>query len=87
MLCGGRVVDEKIFSSKNNIPSVGRKSVKSQLLDETKFIVNDQSEATNVIGIIEGKIITDHLNESIPIPSIPNTFSIKYDPAKNSPIR
>ena len=52
---------------KNNIPSIGRKSVKSQLLDETKFIVNDQSESTNVIGIIEGKIITDHLNESIPI--------------------
>ena len=67
VLCGGKVVDEKTFSSKQNIPSVGRKSVKSQLLDETKFIVNDQSESTNVIGIIEGKIITDHLNESIPI--------------------
>ena len=67
VLCGGKVVDEKTFSSKQNIPSVGRKSVKSQLMDETKFIVNDQSESTNVIGIIEGKIITDHLNESIPI--------------------
>jgi len=67
VLCGGKVIDEKSFSSKNNIPSIGRKSVKSQLLDETKFIVNDQSESTNVIGIIEGKIITDHLSESIPI--------------------
>jgi adenine deaminase len=49
------------------IEPVGRNSVKAPKVTGEAFRTAGNRESTSVIGIIEGKIITEHLHEDIPI--------------------
>ena len=49
------------------IEPVGRNSVKAPKVTGEAFRTAGNRERTSVIGIIEGKIITEHLHEDIPI--------------------
>lgn len=67
VLCAGRVADEAAFAARGAVPPVGRGSVRAPRLRAEDFRARGNREETDVIGIIEGKIITDHLKETVPI--------------------
>ena len=55
------------FAARSTIPPVGRHSVKAPVVTADSFRTPANREATDVIGILEGKIITEHLREHIPV--------------------
>lgn len=67
VLCAGRVADAAAFATREEVPPVGRKSVRAPVLRPEDFRMGGNREETDVIGILEGKIITEHLRETVPI--------------------
>ncbi|MFD1913759.1 adenine deaminase [Halodurantibacterium flavum] len=65
VLCGGRRVDEAGFAARETLPPVARQSVKAPTVQASDFRLPGGPE-TPVIGILPGKIITEHLTEDIP---------------------
>ena len=64
---GGVAVTDAAFAARSTIPPVGRHSVKAPVVTADSFRTPANREATDVIGILEGKIITEHLREHIPV--------------------
>lgn len=79
VLCGGRVVDDTAFDARKGLPEVGRHSVKAPTLTPDDFRYAGNRSETDVIGIMEGKIITQHLHEDIP----PENGDKRPDPARD----
>jgi len=67
VLSGGVVMDEAAFAARTVTPPVGRGSVKIGTIRADHFRTGGNRRRTDVIGIIPGKIITEHLQETIPI--------------------
>ncbi len=67
VLCGGRVVDEAAFAARPAQAEIGRRSVMAPRVEARDFRSGGNRTETDVIGIIEGKIITAHLREEIAI--------------------
>jgi adenine deaminase len=67
VFCAGRQVTDLAFKNRKTVSAVGRSSVKAPVVSSSSFRVSDNDEKTNVIGIIEGKIITNHLKDTISI--------------------
>jgi adenine deaminase len=67
VFCGGVQVTDAAFAARATVPPVGRASVKAPAVTARDFRTGGNRESTDVIGIIEGKIITQHLHEVIPI--------------------
>jgi adenine deaminase len=77
VFCGGKQVTSMAFETRKTMHDVGRLSVKAPTVLSSSFRSTDNSEKTDVIGIIEGKIITKHLKENVPITNgdkIPDVF-------------
>ncbi|MBY0338231.1 MAG: adenine deaminase [Acetobacteraceae bacterium] len=60
VIAGGRVVDEAAFAARGALEPAARHSVRAPRLDAADFAA-DAGRAQPVIGVIPGKIITDHL--------------------------
>jgi adenine deaminase len=67
VIAGGRPVDDTAFAQRQTIPPVGRTSVKANALKPEDFRARGNRTETDVIGIREGQILTDHLHETITI--------------------
>ena len=67
VLCAGRRLTDAAFAARQTIPPVGRQSVKAPRVRTEDFRARANRVETDVIGIIEGKIITEHLREKIAI--------------------
>lgn len=67
VLCAGRVADAAAFAARQAMPPVGRHSVRAPHLKPEDFRARANRVATDVIGIVEGRIITEHLHEDIAI--------------------
>ena len=67
VLAGGVVVGDAAFAARETIPEVGRGSVHAPKLDAQSFRATANREETDVIGIREGQILTDHLHETVEI--------------------
>ncbi|WP_304616560.1 adenine deaminase [Paracoccus sp. (in: a-proteobacteria)] len=65
VLAGGRVVDEAAFASRPALDPIARASVRAPTLAPQDFRASGNRVQTPVIGIIEGKIITEHLTIDI----------------------
>lgn len=65
VLTGGRVVDAAAFAARSHVAPVGRASVKAPALTPQHFRCTGNRTETPVIGILEGKIITEHLTVDI----------------------
>ena len=63
--CAGRLADAEAFSSRPTLPVSGSKSVKAPKVTPESFRASGNKVDTDVIGVIEGKIITQHLREDI----------------------
>jgi adenine deaminase len=67
VLCAGRVADAAAFARRGDLPPVGRRSVRAPKVRPEDFRARANRAETDVIGILEGKIITEHLHEVIPV--------------------
>jgi adenine deaminase len=67
VLAGGRWLDDAAFAARGTVEPVGRGSVKAPKVTAENFRATANREETDVIGIREGQILTDHLHEVIPI--------------------
>jgi len=67
VLCGGVVADAAAFAARGDVAPVGRASVKAPVVTPRDFRAGANREETDIIGILEGKIITEHLSERIAI--------------------
>ncbi|WP_417207479.1 adenine deaminase [Antarctobacter sp.] len=67
VLAGGVVVNDTAFAKRQTVPPVGRASVKAPKVSAQDFRARGNRVDTDVIGIREGQILTDHLHEDIPI--------------------
>ncbi|SHL23156.1 Adenine deaminase [Roseovarius marisflavi] len=67
VLCAGQLADPAAFEARATLAPVARGSVKAAKVSAEDFRSAGNREETHVIGIIEGKIITEHLNEDIAI--------------------
>lgn len=67
VLSGGVVMDEAAFAARTITSPVGQNSVKIEKITADQFRTGGNRTETDVIGIIPGKIITEHLREDIAI--------------------
>ncbi|GAA4225478.1 adenine deaminase [Sagittula marina] len=67
VMAGGVVVTDAAFAARQIVPPVGRRSVKAPTVSATDFRHRGNKVETDVIGIREGQILTDHLHEDIEI--------------------
>jgi adenine deaminase len=67
VFAGGQRVGEDAFAARQVVDPVGRGSVKAPHVAASDFRTSGNRVATDVIGIVEGKIITEHLHHDIEI--------------------
>lgn len=67
VFAGGVEVTDEAFEARGHVAPVGRGSVKAPKVKPEDFRASANREETDVIGILEGKIITEHLHETVPI--------------------
>ncbi|EAR49894.1 adenine deaminase [Oceanicola granulosus HTCC2516] len=67
VLCAGTRVGDAAFAARRIVEPVGRGSVHAPRLAPEQFRARANREETDVIGIREGQILTDHLRETIPV--------------------
>ncbi|PZX14766.1 adenine deaminase [Celeribacter halophilus] len=67
VFAGGVEVTDEAFDARGHVAPVGRGSVKAPKVVSEDFRASANREETDVIGILEGKIITEHLHETVPI--------------------
>jgi adenine deaminase len=65
-LAGGRLADDAAFAAREPVPVVGRGSVISRRLAAGDFAVKAGPGPASVIGVVPGKIITEHLTRHLP---------------------
>lgn len=61
VISAGRVVDEALFQTRRDIAPVGTNSVKAKPVEAARFCIPSNGGPVSVIGVIPGKIITDHI--------------------------
>ncbi|MFV1959102.1 MAG: adenine deaminase, partial [Planctomycetota bacterium] len=61
----GRVVGEETFEGRHVVEPVGRGSVHLEPVEASVFAVPGQAGTHSVIGLIPGRILTDHLRQEI----------------------
>ncbi|PIE14123.1 MAG: adenine deaminase [Rhodobacterales bacterium] len=64
---GGVELTEDAFAARHPVPPIGRHSVQAPSVRAAHFRTGGNREETDVIGVIEGKIITRHDHASLPI--------------------
>src|SRR6056297_1878361 len=79
VLCGGVVADDAALEARGSIAPVGRHSVKARAVTPQDFRHTGNRAGTDVIGILEGKILTEHLHEEI----APQDGDKRPDPARD----
>jgi adenine deaminase len=64
---GGRRVTDEAFAARKITPPIGRRSVKAPVMTARHFRTASNRSETDVIGILPGKIITEHLHFDIEV--------------------
>ena len=67
VLAGGVRVSDAAFAARGHVEPVGRGSVRAPEVSARDFRVTANRAETDVIGIREGQILTDHLHEEVAI--------------------
>ncbi|MFT5744385.1 MAG: adenine deaminase [Paracoccaceae bacterium] len=67
VFCGGVQVGQAAFDARKIVPPIGRGSVKARPVTASDFCTTSNKPDTDVIGILPGKIITEHLHFDIAI--------------------
>ncbi|WP_099827029.1 adenine deaminase [Oceaniglobus indicus] len=67
VICGGTVVGDAAFAARRIVAPIGRASVKAPAVTAGSFRATSNRAQTDVIGILPGKIITEHLTEDVAV--------------------
>lgn len=67
VISAGRMVSPELFATRADVAPVGLNSVKAQTASADDFAVAGDGRATPVIGVLPGKIITEHLTLDLPV--------------------
>ena len=67
VISAGRVVTDALFDARPAVKPVGYGSVKSSPVTAEDFRIAGTGKAFSVIGVLPGKIITDHLKMDLPV--------------------
>lgn len=62
VLCAGRVANAAAFAARKEVPPIGRHSVRAPKVGPEDFRHSGNCSNTDVIGILDGKILTAHLH-------------------------
>jgi adenine deaminase len=81
VLVGGRLVEDALFSARPQIEPIGLDSMKAPAVTAQDFGVPGGT-TTSVIGVIPGKIITDHLRLQLPVRGGERQIDLEQDVAK-----
>ncbi len=66
VIAAGRPVDAALFAARRAVQPVGRASVKARRVEASDFRARGAGPSTPVIGVVPGRIITDHLTFDLP---------------------
>lgn len=66
VLCGGVVVGPQAFAARGTVAPVARRSVKARVVSPQDFRHTGNRDEVPVIGIWPGKILTEHIRETVP---------------------
>lgn len=66
VICGGRQAGEAEFAARKIVAPVGLTSVKASPVTDAAFKVAAREGETDVIGVVPGRIITEHLKKTLP---------------------
>ena len=66
VISAGRVVDEALFAARATISPIGLDSMKARSVTPEDFAVPGRGAAVPVIGVVPGRIITEHLTLDLP---------------------
>ena len=66
VIAAGRPVDDALFATRRPVEPVGRASVKARRVAAADFAARGSGPTTPVIGVVPGRIITEHLTFSLP---------------------
>ena len=67
VVCGGQPVTDAAFDARGSVAPVGLASVKIEPVAANEFDVPARNDETSVIGVLPGKIITEHLVKRLPV--------------------
>ena len=66
VISAGRLVDEALFEARETIPPVGLDSMKARTVSAGDLAVPGSGRGVPVIGVVPGRIITEHLTLDLP---------------------
>jgi adenine deaminase len=67
VLSAGRLVGEDLFATRTRIAPVGRRSIKARQVTAADFTLRSATASGPVIGVVPGRILTEHLTLSLPL--------------------
>lgn len=79
VLSAGREVNDALFASRKSVAPVGLTSVKSRDISAADFSIPATSEEAHVIGVLPGKIITEHRRFKLPTEGNQSTVDLARD--------
>jgi adenine deaminase len=82
VISAGRLVSEELFATRPHIAPVGLDSMKAQRVDADAFRAPANRAATPVIGVVPGRIITEHLTMELPITGGAKQVDLEQDAVK-----
>ncbi len=66
VVSAGRPVDEALFAAREPVPPIGLDSMKARRVSAEDFRVSGSETGLPVIGVVPGRIITEHLVRDLP---------------------
>jgi adenine deaminase len=82
VISGGVVASDDVFSKRNIIEPVGLDSVNVDAVTSSKFDIPARNSEADVIGVVPGKIITEHLKRTLPVAGGKTLVDLKQDVLK-----
>lgn len=82
VVSAGRVVDGALFATREPVPPIGLDSMKARPVTAEDFAVTGSGEDRPVIGVVPGRIITEHLTLDLPSNQGAVTADASQDVAK-----
>ncbi|TYC48658.1 adenine deaminase [Rhodobacterales bacterium] len=67
VICGGVLANDEAFARRGAVEPVGLDSVKVGPVTAAKFDIPARNSEADVIGVVPGRIITEHLKRTLPV--------------------
>ncbi|MEP2704839.1 MAG: adenine deaminase [Roseibium sp.] len=82
VLCRGVVASDAVFAKRSIVAAVGLDSVKVKSVSPASFNIPARNSEADVIGVVPGKIITEHLKRMLPVAGGKTLVDLEQDVLK-----